>query len=72
MPQEVEQAVRGCHTIIPAAPKGGEKRWKLFGRSADGRYLVVVFTIRTDRFRTVTAYTMNRAERRIYATQIEG
>lgn len=72
MPQEVEEAVRGRHVIIPAAPKAGEKRWKLLGKSASGRYLVVVFTIRRKRFRTVTAYTMNQAERRIYAPQIEG
>lgn len=71
MPQEVEEAVRGRHVVIPAAAKGGEKRWKLLGRAASGRYLVVVFTIRRKRFRTVTAYTMNQAERRIYAPQIE-
>ena len=72
MPPDVEQTVRGRHIIIPAASRSGEKRWKLFGRSADGRYLVVVFTIRNSRFRTVTAYTMNQSERRIYAPQIEG
>jgi uncharacterized DUF497 family protein len=72
MPQEVEESVRGRHVIIPAEPKGGEKRWKLLGKTASGRYLVVVFTIRRKRLRTVTAYTMNRAERRIYAPQIEG
>jgi uncharacterized DUF497 family protein len=48
----------------------GEKRWKLFGRSADGRYLVVVFTIRDDRLRPVTAHTVNERERRIYAPEI--
>ena len=72
MPQEVEEAVRGRHVIILAAPKAGEKRWKLLGKTSSGRYLVVVFTIRRKRFRTVTAYTMNQAERRIYAPQIEG
>lgn len=55
MPQEVEEAVRGGHIVIPAAPKGSEERWKLFGKTASGRYLVVVFTIRRRRFRTVTA-----------------
>jgi uncharacterized DUF497 family protein len=49
MPQEIEQAVRARHVIVPAAPKGGEKRWKLFGRTAAGRYLVVAFTIRRAR-----------------------
>ena len=71
MPQEAEEVVRGRHVIIPAVPKAGEKRWKLFGKTASGRYLVVVFTIRRRRFRTVTAHTMNQAERRIYAPQIE-
>ena len=72
LPHEVEETVRGRHVIIPAAPKIGEKRWKLLGKSASGRYLVVVFTIRRKRFRTVTAYTMNQMERRVYAPQIEG
>jgi hypothetical protein len=33
--------------------------------------LVVVFTIRRKRFRTVTAYQMNASERRKYAAQID-
>jgi uncharacterized protein len=71
VPEEVEQATRQRHIVIPAAPRGGEKRWKLFGRTEADRYLVVVFTIRRRRFRPVTAYTMNRAERRLYAPKIE-
>lgn len=70
-PAEVEGVVSRRHVIIPAAPKSGEQRWKLFGQTAAGRYLVVVFTIRRRRFRTVTAYTMNQAERRTYASEIE-
>jgi uncharacterized DUF497 family protein len=53
-PAEVEQTTIYEHVIIPAAPRGGEKRWKLFGRTTVGRYLVVVFTIRGRRFRPVT------------------
>ncbi len=60
------------HIVIPAAPQRGERRWKLLGRTGAGRYLVVVFTIRRRRFRAVTAYTMNKAERRIYGPEIEG
>jgi len=48
----------------------GEERWKLLGKTASNRYLVVVFTIRRNMFRTVTAYEMNAAERRKYAPQI--
>ena len=70
-PVEVEQTARRRHVVIPAAPKRSEKRWKLFGRTAAGRYLVVVLTIRHNKVRTVTAYTMNPAERRIYAPQID-
>ena len=45
--------------------------WKLFGKTAFGRYLVVVFTIRLKLFRAVTAYEMNATGRRYYAPQID-
>jgi uncharacterized DUF497 family protein len=69
-PEEVEEAVERPHVIIPARDMRGEKRWKLFGRSGAGRYLVVVFAIRDDRLRPVTAHTMNERERKIYAPEI--
>jgi uncharacterized DUF497 family protein len=59
------------HVTIPAETIKGEKRWKLFGKTACNRYLAVVFTIRRKLFRTVTAYEMNAAERRKYAPQID-
>lgn len=70
-PMEVEQTTQRRHVIIAASAVRNEKRWKLFGRTTAGRYLVVVFTIRHNRMRTVTAYAMNQAERRIYAPQID-
>ena len=39
-PTEVEDALERPHAIIPAKDVAGEKRWKLFGTSAAGRYLV--------------------------------
>jgi uncharacterized DUF497 family protein len=69
-PMEVEEAVERPHVIIPSRDLGGEKRWKPFGTSAAERYLVVVFTIRNERLRCVTAHTMNQRERRIYAPEI--
>jgi uncharacterized DUF497 family protein len=69
-PFEVEEVVGRPHVTIPAKTVRSEKRWKLFGKTASSRYLVVVFTIRRKRFRTVTAYEMNAAERRKYAPQI--
>lgn len=70
-PFEVEEAVGGRHVTFPAKTVEGEKRWKLFGKTAPGRHLVVVFTIRRGLFRTVTAYEMNSAERKKYGPHID-
>jgi len=70
-PFEVESATNRPHVVFPSAAKGDEPRWKLFGRTSEGRYLVVVYTIRAHRFRAVTAYPMNRMERKRYASQID-
>jgi uncharacterized DUF497 family protein len=69
-PAEVEEAVARPHAIIPARDMAGEKRWKLFGTSAAGRCLPVVFTIRDERLRPVTAHPMNQPERRTYGPEI--
>lgn len=69
-PFEVEEVARRPHVTIPAKTIKGEARWKLFGKTASNRYLVVVFTIRRRLFRTVTAYEMNAAERSKYASKI--
>jgi len=69
-PFEVEEVAGRPHVTIPAQTITGEERWKMFGKTASNRYLVVVFTIRRKLFRTVTAYEMNAAERRKYAPQI--
>jgi uncharacterized protein len=71
IPFEVEEAAGRAHVVIPARTIKRERRWKLFGKTASGRYLVVVFTIREKLFRTVTAYEMNTADRNIYASQID-
>jgi uncharacterized DUF497 family protein len=70
-PFEVEEAVGRRHVIVPAQSVHGENRWKLFGTTARGRCLVMVFTLRRKLFRTVTAYEMNATERRKYAAQID-
>ena len=70
-PSEIEEVASRPHVIIPAKTVKGENRWKLFGKTVFGRYLVVVFTIRRKLFRAVTAYEMNAAERRNYAPQID-
>ncbi|HEY6345787.1 MAG TPA: BrnT family toxin [Bryobacteraceae bacterium] len=70
-PFEVEEVVNRPHIAIAARTVNGEERWKLFGKTESGRYLVVVFTIRRKRFRAVTVYQMNATERRKYAAQID-
>jgi uncharacterized DUF497 family protein len=70
-PFEAEEIASRTHAIIPAKSVNRENRWKLFGKTASGRYLVVVFTIGRKRFGTVTAYDMNAADRRSYASQID-
>lgn len=44
-----------------------EKRYFAFGRTVRGRLLTIVFTIRKDRIRVISARDMNRKERRHYA-----
>jgi len=71
-PQRHASQVEGRpYAIIPAKAIEGENRWKLFGKTASGRYLVVVFTVRRRLFRAVTAYEMNATDRRNYAPQID-
>ena len=70
-PFEVEEVTDGKYVVIPAKTIKRERRWKLFSKTASGRYLVVVFTIRRKLFRTVTAYEMNATERSKYAPQID-
>ena len=70
-PYEVEETVQAEHILIRAKPVKGEERWKIFGKAESGRYLVIVFSVRHRLFRTVTAYSMNKVERRKYGPQID-
>jgi len=70
-PAEVEEAFGRAHVIAPAKEVSGENRWTLFGTSAARRYLAVVFTIREERVRCVTAHTMNERERKVYGPEID-
>lgn len=44
----------------------GEIRWKVFGETYAGRFLVVVWTERGDLMRIVTAYEMDARDRKEY------
>ncbi len=50
-----------------------EERWAALGRTYEGRGLFVVFTVRGDRIRPISARGMSRRERQHYAeAQAEG
>lgn len=44
-----------------------DPRWAAWGRTAEGRALAVVLTLRGERIRPLSARDMNRKERRRYA-----
>lgn len=44
----------------------GEPRYAALGRTASGRLLTIVFTVREDRVRVISARPMSRRERRAY------
>ena len=48
-----------------------EGRYYALGRTPVDRYLFVVFTIRRNRIRIISARDMNRKERRVYREEIE-
>jgi len=48
-----------------------EPRYYVLGRTNDGRHLFIVFTIRRNKIRVISARNMSRRERRIYREQIE-
>jgi hypothetical protein len=48
-----------------------EGRYYALGRPNDDRYLFVVFTIRNNKIRVISARDMNRKERRVYREEIE-
>ena len=43
-----------------------EPRWVTLGRNDRGRYLSIVFTVRGNRVRVISARPMSRAERQVY------
>jgi uncharacterized DUF497 family protein len=48
-----------------------EPRYYVLGSTNDGRHLFIVFTIRRNKIRVISARNMGRKERRIYREQIE-
>jgi uncharacterized DUF497 family protein len=67
VPDEVEEVFSDHRRIaVPARDQGGEPRFALVGGTEDGRVLFVVYTIRRDVIRVVTARDAAPATRRRY------
>jgi uncharacterized protein len=49
----------------------GEDRWQLMGR-VDGRLFIVVYTLRGEAFRIISARKANQREVRLYEAQTSG
>jgi uncharacterized DUF497 family protein len=68
-PGECEQVFFHEPLIIAPDPRHSkvEERWAAWGRTAAGRTLAIIFTLRGDRIRPLSARDMNRKERQRYA-----
>jgi len=66
-PAEVEQAIAGePATLSEGLAEAGERRWVTVGRTAAGRLVAVVWTVRGARVRVVTAYPASRRQQVAY------
>jgi hypothetical protein len=66
---QVEQALSNDPVNLSYVMAGsGEQRWASIGPTDGGRLLVVVWTVRGDRARVVTAYPATKGMRTAYAS----
>jgi uncharacterized protein len=66
-PDEAEQVImNNASLIVKIQSRKGEMRSVCLGLTAKGRYLGVVYTKRALMTRVVTAYPMNRSQRKVY------
>jgi uncharacterized DUF497 family protein len=64
-PNEFQQAF-GHPRLEEQFSSGGEHRVLALGRTDAGRYLTLVYTVRGEKIRAVTAHTTKRKYRRVY------
>ncbi len=65
---EAEQALLNRPLVLAVALKhAAELRFLAFGRTDAARQLAVVFTVRANRVRVISAWPLSRPERRVYA-----
>ena len=59
-PEEAEQVIRGGSLPVSSEERGGEERHVELGVTARRRLLIVVWTLRGQRVRVVTAFPASR------------
>jgi hypothetical protein len=69
--QEAEASFRNRPIIILEDIKHSDKetRYTLYGKTDESRKITIIFTLRRDCFRIVSARDQNKAERRFYDQQ---
>jgi hypothetical protein len=65
-PEEVEQVFANDEMDIDYDVIGGEERWTVLGETDLKRVLIVIFTLRNESIRTVTAYEAGARARTEY------
>jgi hypothetical protein len=66
-PDEVEQVIMNRDSlIVKIESRKGETRTVCLGLTKKGRYLAAVYTKRGEMTRVVTAFPMNRSQRKLY------
>ncbi|MDE3059290.1 MAG: BrnT family toxin [Bacteroidota bacterium] len=70
---EIEQIfLNSPYVVLTDFQHSVEKaRWKIFGKTSDGRLLLVVFTIRKKLIRPISARAMNKKEKHFYEEEIK-
>lgn len=68
-PQEVEEVLDNDPLDIEAETVDGEQRWSSIGHTDQGRFLLVVTTLRRSRIRVVTAFSAPQSLIDLYLTQ---
>ena len=73
LPPECEQIFFNRPLVVADDIKHLEKesRYYSLGHTDRGRFLFVVFTVRSDKIRTISARDMNRKERKVYQSHEE-
>lgn len=65
-PEECEECFDGKRYTAKAKTVRGESRYRLLGRTYEGRYLKMIYTLRYGKIRVITASDMRKAEMRLF------